>query len=146
MQKSNLTASEALYSFIGWLTTRKERSVISASDNAAPAAVLVNHFIKVQGIQEPREDWPKCTNIIPMNERDIVTLKPLAALTKEDAQGALFSQIGGAPKGFEIIKLEGTIFTFFYNDSKNRRKVKNIDILSLGFNAFKYLQSQSYEL
>jgi hypothetical protein len=52
-----LTASEALFGFMGWLTARDEQVVFSASNHAAPAAELVVEFCKVNGLSEPREDW-----------------------------------------------------------------------------------------
>jgi len=36
-----LTASEALYGFIAWLTCRDEQTVMSAQDDSAPVADLV---------------------------------------------------------------------------------------------------------
>lgn len=52
-----LTASEALFGFIGWLTAREERVVFSAHDSASPAVELVREFCKTNGLTEPREDW-----------------------------------------------------------------------------------------
>lgn len=53
--------SEALYTFVGWLTTRKERLVLSSADDAAPVAELVDKFCVVNEIPEPgdpNKDWP----------------------------------------------------------------------------------------
>jgi len=36
-----------LYDFMGWLTTRKERLVLSATDNAAPAAEAVAEYLRL---------------------------------------------------------------------------------------------------
>jgi hypothetical protein len=52
-----LTAAEALYGFCAWLTTRDERTVMSASDDAAPIPQLIAEFCKVNDLKEPREDW-----------------------------------------------------------------------------------------
>ena len=54
-----LSASEAIYSFAGWLTSRKERTVMSATDDAAPIAELVDQFCKSQELQEPSAAWSK---------------------------------------------------------------------------------------
>jgi hypothetical protein len=52
-----LSASEALYGFVGWLTTRNEPITMSASDDAGKAADLVSEFCKVNTLAEPREGW-----------------------------------------------------------------------------------------
>jgi len=52
-----LTASEALYGFMGWLTTRKDAVTFSCRDNAAVAADLVAEFCKTNHLPEPREGW-----------------------------------------------------------------------------------------
>jgi hypothetical protein len=52
-----LTASEAVYGFAGWLTTRKEPVTFSHVDNAAIAADLVNEFVKENKLAEPRDGW-----------------------------------------------------------------------------------------
>jgi hypothetical protein len=53
--------SGAIYDFMGWLTTRTDRLVLSASDNAGPAADAVQEFLNLRGISpevEPRiKDW-----------------------------------------------------------------------------------------
>ncbi len=53
--------AEALYTFMGWLTTRNEKIVLSAADDATPAAEAVEDFCKSNGIPEPgdlNKDWP----------------------------------------------------------------------------------------
>jgi len=52
-----LTASEALFGFMGWLTSRKESVTFSSSHNAAIAADLVAEFCKANNLEEPRNDW-----------------------------------------------------------------------------------------
>lgn len=54
-----LTASEALYGFCGWLTTRDEKTVMSASDDAAPIPVLIKKFCDTNRLEDPRVDWHK---------------------------------------------------------------------------------------
>ncbi len=48
-----------LYDFMGWLTTREKRLILSSSDNAAPAAEAVEEFRKLRGIEdcEPLTQW-----------------------------------------------------------------------------------------
>lgn len=42
----------ALYDFMGWLTTRQERLILSSMDDAAPAARAVNEFIIQSGLDK----------------------------------------------------------------------------------------------
>jgi hypothetical protein len=55
----NLNASEALYGFCGWLTTREERTVMSATDDAGKIAELVKEFSEANELDEPRPGWEK---------------------------------------------------------------------------------------
>lgn len=52
-----LSPSEALYGFSAWLTCRKQKIVMSSSDDAAPVAELVAEFCKVNNLPEPIEGW-----------------------------------------------------------------------------------------
>ena len=54
-----LIASEALYGFCGWLSTRKEITVVSSHHDAAPIAELVRIFCEENKLTEPREGWDK---------------------------------------------------------------------------------------
>ncbi len=54
-----LSASEALYGFAGWLTSRPERTVMSSKDDAAIIADLVHEFCKVNDLSELRSGWEK---------------------------------------------------------------------------------------
>lgn len=53
----NLSPSEAVYAFAAWLTTKKEKTVFSGTDDATQAADLVKQFTDSQGFAEPREDF-----------------------------------------------------------------------------------------
>lgn len=57
MEQNILSASEALYGFCGWLTTRPERTIMSSSDNATPVAALIEEFCKANNLEKPRERW-----------------------------------------------------------------------------------------
>jgi len=57
--RDQLTGSEALFGFIGWITTREEKVVASASDDAGVWASLVDEFCKSNQLKEPREGWEK---------------------------------------------------------------------------------------
>lgn len=50
--------SEALFAFMGWLTTRRRQAgPFSSTHNAAQAADLVKEYCDLQGWDEPREGW-----------------------------------------------------------------------------------------
>lgn len=53
----SLSASEALFGFIGWITTRKEKVIASASDEAGVWAGLVSEFCHANALHKPREGW-----------------------------------------------------------------------------------------
>ena len=59
LEPNNLSGSEAIYGFCGWLTMRGERTVMSASDDTAPIADLIKRFCGKNKLPEPREDWAK---------------------------------------------------------------------------------------
>ena len=54
-----LNAAEALYGFCGWLTSRKERTVMSSHDEAGHIAELVDDYSQAQGFEKPRPGWEK---------------------------------------------------------------------------------------
>ena len=54
----------ALFDFMGWLTTRKERLVLSSTDNASPAADATKDFAEMRGLSldDARvQDWQNYT-------------------------------------------------------------------------------------
>ena len=60
--KANLSASEAIYGFCAWLTTRKEKTVMSSSDDAAPICDLIKQYCEENKLKEPCENW--ATNLV----------------------------------------------------------------------------------
>ena len=52
-----LTASEALFGFVGWLTMRAEETVMSGHHDAGVIADLVGEFCKVNSLVEPGKNW-----------------------------------------------------------------------------------------
>ena len=54
-----LIASEALYGFCAWLTTREEITVMSSRHDSAPIATLVSQFCDKNKLVKPREGWDK---------------------------------------------------------------------------------------
>ena len=59
MDTQELTASEALFGFVGWLTSRESAVTLSSKHDASIAVDLVGRFIEKNGLQEPREQWQK---------------------------------------------------------------------------------------
>jgi hypothetical protein len=57
--KKRLNASEALYGFVGWLTSRKRKTVMGANEDASEAVNLISEFIKVQKLPRARENWTR---------------------------------------------------------------------------------------
>ena len=56
--KDKMIASESLYGFIGWLTSREEVThEMSSSHNATQAARLVEQFCKENNLSDPRDGW-----------------------------------------------------------------------------------------
>ena len=52
-----LSGSEAIYGFCGWLTGRKEKTVMSAKYDCAVIADLIDEFCKENGLTDPEENW-----------------------------------------------------------------------------------------
>ena len=63
MREPKLNASEALYGFMGWLTSRKEKVEFGANCDASPAVNLIEAFRQANGLNEPnqviRDDYAK---------------------------------------------------------------------------------------
>jgi len=56
--KEEMTASEALFGFMGWLTSRKEVTPnFSAKHDASEAANLIEQFCKENKLTDPRDGW-----------------------------------------------------------------------------------------
>lgn len=59
-QRTPWNASEILYAVYGYLTTRKEPLILSASHGAAPVAEILNAIVKANNLPEPRRSgYPK---------------------------------------------------------------------------------------
>jgi len=62
-----LTASEAVYGFCGWLTTRKQETRMGENNDCAPIADLIDQFCNENRLPDPVDGWEK--NLIhPKNE------------------------------------------------------------------------------
>lgn len=54
---NELTASEALFGFAGWLTVLKETNTAGGDHDCSIWGELVNQFCKANKLKNPREDW-----------------------------------------------------------------------------------------
>lgn len=57
--KDKLSASEALFAFCGWLTTRREATVMSIAHESSPIASLIKKFCEDNGLDDPRDGWER---------------------------------------------------------------------------------------
>lgn len=64
-----LTASEALFAFVGWITTFDVTLIAGAKHDAAVWAHLVDEFIKANEFAEPREGWDR---LVAYPEKDVL--------------------------------------------------------------------------
>ncbi len=55
--EERLTASEALFGFCGWLTSRKEKTIMSSSDDCTPVIELIKQFCDENKLEGPKEGW-----------------------------------------------------------------------------------------
>lgn len=54
---SGLNASEAIFGFCGWLTTRSKAIVMSSKHDAAPIADMIKAFCEYNSLPEPVDGW-----------------------------------------------------------------------------------------
>lgn len=52
-----LTASEAIYGFVAWLTTRDEITTMGADHDCTPLPPLIDEFCKAHDLADPRADY-----------------------------------------------------------------------------------------
>lgn len=57
LQHDKLSASEALFGFCSWLTTRNSITEIGASKECGPIVDLITQFMKENRLTKPREGW-----------------------------------------------------------------------------------------
>ncbi|MGI9298585.1 MAG: hypothetical protein ACR2QC_11920 [Gammaproteobacteria bacterium] len=63
-----MTSSEALYGFVGWLTSRETPVIASKIHDAAIWAEMVDDFCMANELPEPRDGWEKSL-VFPIRER-----------------------------------------------------------------------------
>ena len=52
-----MTGSEAVFGFCAWLTTRKEKTVMSSKHDSAIIVNLIKEFCEVNKLIDPRHNW-----------------------------------------------------------------------------------------
>lgn len=80
LARDELSGSESLFGFCGWLTSREEPTTMSSHDEAGHIADLVGDFCKTNDLSDPREGWekklihPKSQDTIKANllSRDVI--------------------------------------------------------------------------
>jgi 2'-5' RNA ligase len=59
LARDELSGSEALFGFCGWLTTRDKPTTMSSHDDCGHIADLIGTFCKTNALSDPRDDWNK---------------------------------------------------------------------------------------
>ena len=59
MGQRTMTASEALFGFCGWLTSRKEKTVMSSADEAGTVVELIEKFMDANNLPMPKDGFEK---------------------------------------------------------------------------------------
>lgn len=97
---TQVTASEAVYAFAAWLTTREQAVTFSGHHEASTAADLVDKFVKAQGWAEPRDDYtsrlktfPTESCVAPSSDEDAYVI---------DRMGKLLAEIAVIIRGQEL--------------------------------------------
>lgn len=119
-QPKQISASEALYAFTGWLTTRDRAIMMSAHHNAGAVAEILAVFLQVQGIPAPGNNWDhKFTSMA-----DVAT-----AITNDPALNP--NQCAPPPPTFdEAFKQILGLFRFFHDQRQNHLLARLIEDLS----------------
>lgn len=87
----------ALFDFMGWLTTRRERLVLSSSDDAAPAADAIKDFAQMRSLSindAQVQEWQKHLATPPRREWVGLTLDDMEelAVSKEWLAGTRWAE------------------------------------------------------
>ena len=101
---SQAVIAGALFDFMGWLTTRKERLILSSTDDASPAADAIKVFAEMRGLSlnDARvQDWQNYTTQ--------QQAEPVAWTTMPEAEDWCFVSGSKDPTG----KLEGKWFPLY---------------------------------
>lgn len=87
-----MSASEALFAFMGWLTSRPQRQTFSAVDDASPAVELIGMFIEHHRLTAPREDWTSRVNGHPV---EVITDRAVIEEALRETTDAAGAELAG---------------------------------------------------
>ncbi len=86
-EKLDHVVAGAIFDFMGWLTTRQEKLVLSSADDAAPAAEAVKEFLTMRGVAQDCEpmihDWPSESPCGLMGQKEVDVAKVLMTVELE---------------------------------------------------------------
>jgi hypothetical protein len=83
LARDELSGSEALYGFCGWLTTRDKPTTMSSHEECGHIADLIGTFCKTNDLSDPRDDWDK--KLIHPKEGTIKTSRVIKAFKYREA-------------------------------------------------------------
>jgi len=89
-EKLDSIVAGAIYDFMAWLTTRKEKLILSSADDAAPAACAVRDFLSLRGVSPdcvPQvRDWQMRCSMVNLAQSNPCAdaLKVLSGAMKDD--------------------------------------------------------------
>jgi len=58
-QMDKMSASEAIFGFAAWLTTRENMTVMSSAHNCVPVMDRIKEFCDTNKLPDPRDGWEK---------------------------------------------------------------------------------------
>lgn len=94
-----LNAREALYGFVGYLTSRKLPITLSSNHSAGNAMKLAHDFAEAQELPTTRENWNVFERPIPHHLDHLTNEEPINAcavmLTPQEAQVAILRILAG---------------------------------------------------
>ena len=89
-EKLDHVVAGAIFDFMGWLTTRQEKLVLSSADDVAPAAEAVKEFLTMRGVAQDCEpmihDWPARCSMVTANAKVTVAKVLMTVELEYDAE------------------------------------------------------------
>jgi hypothetical protein len=93
-------ASDAIFSLIGFLTTREQPLILSKKHDPAPVAAIVQMFCDANKLPKTRENWPKRIN--PENTDHLTNVEPLKdccrSYTAKEIADEIVKHLGQMPR------------------------------------------------
>ena len=114
-EKLDHVVAGAIFDFMGWLTTRQEKLVLSSADDAAPAAEAVKGFLTMRGVAQDCEpmihDWPARCSMVTANAKQTPKTVHITSNTptedENSEQKTMQARRGGSPaKGEHLCELQ----------------------------------------